>query len=121
MKKHIGCDLGGTNMRAAIVDVETGTVVHQMSVPTLAREGHDDVMKRMAELCLHVIQSAGMHKDEIGGIGIGVPGVLDLEKGETLLKAGDVLVQRGTNHSWSVRGKQPALVAFILVGAEPLR
>ena len=84
MKKYIGCDLGGTNMRAAIVDVDTGTVLHQMSVPTLAREGHADVMKRMAELCLHVIQSAGMHQDEVGGIGIGVPGVLDLDKGETL-------------------------------------
>jgi glucokinase len=84
MKKYIGCDLGGTNMRAAIVDVDTGTVLHQMSVPTLAREGHADVMKRMAELCLHIIQAVGMSKDEIGGIGIGVPGVLDLEKGETL-------------------------------------
>ena len=84
MKKYIGCDLGGTNMRAAIVDVDTGTVLHQMSIPTLARAGHDDVMKRMAELCLQVIQSAGMNKDEIGGIGIGVPGVVDLEKGETL-------------------------------------
>jgi mannose-6-phosphate isomerase-like protein (cupin superfamily) len=44
-----------------------------------------------------------------------------MEKGETLLRAGDVLVQRGTNHSWSVRGKEPALVAFILVSAEPLK
>src|SRR3990170_4736314 len=84
MKKFIGCDLGGTNLRAAIVDVETGEVLHQMSVPTLAREGHDSVMPRMADLFLQVIQSAGMQKDEIGGIGIGVPGVLDLEKGETL-------------------------------------
>lgn len=84
MKKYIGCDLGGTNLRAAIVDVETGAVLHQMSIPTLAREGHDAVMKRMADLFLQVIQSAGMKKDEIGGIGIGVPGVLDLEKGETL-------------------------------------
>jgi hypothetical protein len=42
-----------------------------------------------------------------------------MEKGDTLLR--DVLVQRGTNHSWSVRGKEPALVAFILVGAEPLK
>jgi glucokinase len=86
MKKYIGCDLGGTNLRAAIVDVDAsrGTVLHQMSVPTLAREGHDAVMKRMAELCLQVIQSAGMSKEDIGGIGIGAPGVLDLEKGETL-------------------------------------
>lgn len=84
MKRYIGCDLGGTNLRAAIVDVETGAVLHQLSIPTLAREGHEAVMKRMADLFLQVIQSAGMQKEEIGGIGIGVPGVLDLEKGETL-------------------------------------
>ena len=84
MKKYIGCDLGGTNLRAAIVDVENGAVLHQMSIPTLAREGHDSVMKRMVDLFLQVIQSAGMNKEQIGGIGIGVPGVLDLEKGEVL-------------------------------------
>src|SRR5829696_1451201 len=84
MKKYIGCDLGGTNLRAAIVDVENGRVLHQVSIPTLAREGHNAVMKRMAELFLQLIQSAGMQKGDIGGIGIGVPGVLDLEKGETL-------------------------------------
>ena len=84
MKRYIGCDLGGTNLRAAIVDIETGAVLHQSNIPTLAREGHDAVMKRMAELCVQIIQSAGLKKDEIGGIGIGVPGMLDLEKGETL-------------------------------------
>ena len=84
MKKFIGCDLGGTNLRAAIVDVDTGDVLHHMSIRTLAREGHDAVIQRMANLFLEVIQSAGMQKDDIGGIGIGVPGVLDLEKGETL-------------------------------------
>ncbi len=84
MKKYIGCDLGGTNLRAAIVNVESGDVLYQMSIPTLAREGHDAVMGRMADLFLQVIQSAGMQKDEIGSIGIGVPGVLDLENGETL-------------------------------------
>ena len=43
-----------------------------------------------------------------------------MDKGETLLKAGDVLIQRGTNHSWSVRGSEPAIVAFVLVSAKPL-
>jgi glucokinase len=84
MKKYIGCDLGGTNLRAAIVDVESGEVLHHLSIPTLARDGHDSVMKRMADLFVQVIQSAGMNKEDIGGIGIGVPGVLDLEKGEVL-------------------------------------
>lgn len=84
MKKYIGCDLGGTNLRAAIVDVETGTVLQQMNIPTLAREGHSAVMKRMADLFLRLIETAEMQKDDIGGVGIGVPGVLDLEKGEVL-------------------------------------
>ena len=43
-----------------------------------------------------------------------------MEKGEKLLKAGDILVQRGTNHSWSVRGSEPCIVAAILVSAKPV-
>jgi glucokinase len=85
LKRFIGCDLGGTNLRAAIVDIESGNVHHQSSIPTLAREGHDAVQKRMANLFLQLIQSAGLKVNDIGGIGIGVPGLLDLEKGETLL------------------------------------
>ena len=40
-----------------------------------------------------------------------------MDKGETLLKPGDVLVQRGTNHSWSVRGSEPCIIAAVLVSA----
>jgi mannose-6-phosphate isomerase-like protein (cupin superfamily) len=43
-----------------------------------------------------------------------------METGEKLLKAGDVLVQRGTNHSWSVRGNEPCIVAAVLVSARPV-
>jgi len=43
-----------------------------------------------------------------------------LEKGETLLRPGDVFVQRGTNHSWSVRGTEPCIVAVVLVNAKPV-
>jgi mannose-6-phosphate isomerase-like protein (cupin superfamily) len=43
-----------------------------------------------------------------------------MDKGETLLKPGDVLVQRGTNHSWSVRGNEPCIIAAVLVSAAPL-
>jgi mannose-6-phosphate isomerase-like protein (cupin superfamily) len=42
-----------------------------------------------------------------------------LDKGEKLLKQGDILVQRGTNHSWSVRGEEPCVIAAILVSAKP--
>lgn len=84
MKKYIGCDLGGTNLRAAIVDVENGSLIHQMSIPTLARDGPEALMKRMAGLFPQLIEWAELKKEDIGGVGIGVPGVLDLEKGETL-------------------------------------
>lgn len=84
MKKYIGCDLGGTNLRAAVVDMQIGQVLAQCSIPTVAREGHVAVMQRMGQLILDLIASAGVEIRDLGGIGIGVPGVLDLEKGETL-------------------------------------
>ena len=43
-----------------------------------------------------------------------------METGEKLLRAGDVLIQRGTNHSWSVRGSEPCIVAAVLVSAQPV-
>jgi len=43
-----------------------------------------------------------------------------METGEKLLRAGDVLIQRGTNHSWSVRGSEPCIVAAVLVSAKPV-
>jgi quercetin dioxygenase-like cupin family protein len=44
---------------------------------------------------------------------------MELEKGtEVHLKAGDVLVQRGTLHNWINRGKAPCVIAFVLVDAK---
>jgi hypothetical protein len=43
-----------------------------------------------------------------------------LDKGEKRLRPGDVLIQRGTNHSWSVRTRQPCVIAAVLVGARPV-
>ena len=43
-----------------------------------------------------------------------------LETGEKLLRAGDILVQRGTNHSWSVRTSEPCIIAAVLVSAKPV-
>ena len=43
-----------------------------------------------------------------------------MDDGEVLLRAGDVLVQRGTNHAWSNRTDENAVVAFVLIDAEPI-
>lgn len=80
----IGCDLGGTNLRAGIVNLKTGQVKHLQSTPTLARQGHDAVMGRMGRLIEQVIAESGLSKKDIGYIGIGVPGVLDLDRGLTI-------------------------------------
>ncbi len=41
-----------------------------------------------------------------------------LEKGEVCLKAGDVLIQRGTSHAWANRSDKPCIMAAILIDAE---
>ncbi len=52
MKKYIGIDLGGTNIKAGIVDLDTGVVIGSQSIPTVARDGHDAVIRRMSDLAL---------------------------------------------------------------------
>jgi mannose-6-phosphate isomerase-like protein (cupin superfamily) len=43
-----------------------------------------------------------------------------LDKGEVDLKPFDVVVQRGTNHAWVNKGKEPALIAAVLVDAKEI-
>jgi len=45
---------------------------------------------------------------------------MDLDGTAVHLKAGDVLVQRGTIHNWSNRGNEPCVIAFVLVAARPV-
>jgi mannose-6-phosphate isomerase-like protein (cupin superfamily) len=45
---------------------------------------------------------------------------MDLDGATVHLKAGDVLVQRGTIHNWNNRGTVPCVVAFVLVAAKPV-
>ena len=42
-----------------------------------------------------------------------------LDEGETLLRAGDVLIQRGTAHAWSNRTDEMARLAFVIIDAVP--
>jgi hypothetical protein len=44
-----------------------------------------------------------------------------LEEKETLMKAGDILIQRGTNHAWANRSTEICRVAFILIDGERRR
>ncbi len=58
-----------------------------------------------------------MHRTESLDYGIVLEGeiTLVLDDSEVTLRAGDVVVQRGTDHAWANRGATTAKVAFILV------
>ncbi|MGZ5844413.1 MAG: cupin domain-containing protein, partial [Xanthobacteraceae bacterium] len=45
---------------------------------------------------------------------------MDMDDSTVKLKAGDVMVQRGTNHAWANRSAKRARVAFVLIDATPL-
>jgi quercetin dioxygenase-like cupin family protein len=45
---------------------------------------------------------------------------MELDIGSVHLKAGDVLVQRGTIHNWVNKGAEPCVIAFTLVSAKPV-
>jgi len=45
---------------------------------------------------------------------------MELDIGSVHLKAGDVLVQRGTIHNWVNRGVAPCVIAFTLIAAKPV-
>jgi mannose-6-phosphate isomerase-like protein (cupin superfamily) len=63
-----------------------------------------------------------MHRTETVDYCIILAGEIDMDMDDSTvhLKAGDVVIQRGTNHSWVNRGTEPARIAFVLIDAKPL-
>jgi glucokinase len=75
----IGVDLGGTNLRIAAVD-ESGKLLEKVTTGTEVTRGRDHVIDEMCAAVREVrsrFQSAGL----LTGIGIGVPGIIELESG----------------------------------------
>jgi glucokinase len=77
----IAIDLGGTNLRGAVVSA-AGDILVETSRPTLAQEGSDAVIERIAETVAEVAAQAGVEADV--PIGIGCPGPLDTRQGVVL-------------------------------------
>jgi len=63
-----------------------------------------------------------MHRTETIDYVIVVDGEIEMDMDDSTvkLKAGDILVQRGTNHAWANRSGKNARVAFVLVDGKPL-
>jgi quercetin dioxygenase-like cupin family protein len=62
------------------------------------------------------------HRTDSIDYAVVMQGEIDMELDDTTvhLKAGDVLVQRGTIHNWVNRGTEPCVIAFVLIAAEPV-
>ena len=80
MKYYIGIDLGGTNIKGAVVS-ETGEILRQSSCPTRAEAGAAAVTESIANMINDL--AAGR---EISGVGMGCPGTVD-DAGGTVVYA----------------------------------
>jgi len=70
-----------------------------------------------AEHRLDDTRHPGMHRTESVDYAVIIEGELTaiLDRGETVMRAGDVLVQRGTNHAWANRSGKMVRVLFVLI------
>jgi uncharacterized cupin superfamily protein len=61
-----------------------------------------------------------MHRTQTVDYGIVIDGELTLivDRGETTIKSGDVVVQRGTNHAWANRSGKNCRIAFVLIDGQ---
>ncbi len=61
-----------------------------------------------------------MHRTESVDYGVVIEGELTLvlDRGEVQLRAGSVVVQRGTNHAWANRSGRVCRMLFVLIGGE---
>ena len=72
--KAIGVDLGGTNIKAAVVDKEKG-IIEQVTTPTQAKLGRDHLLDRIAETINNLVK-----KNDIIGVGLGLPGMVSRDQ-----------------------------------------
>jgi uncharacterized cupin superfamily protein len=58
-----------------------------------------------------------MHRTQTVDYGIVLEGEITLvvDEGETTVRAGDIVIQRGTNHAWANRSGRNCRIAFILI------
>ena len=81
-KKYVGIDIGGTNLKAGVVD-ETGTLLSAAKTP-LQFTTPEAFVETLAGLSRQAAEAAGIGAEEICAVGMGVPGEVDTEHGTIL-------------------------------------
>src|SRR6478672_6394823 len=75
---HIGVDLGGTNIKFAMLDEQSKSIAHD-TVPTEAFEGPDHVLERIAAGVNALVKQAP--DGGVNSVGLAVPGMFDMTTG----------------------------------------
>lgn len=79
-KYYIGIDLGGTFIKGGIVD-DCGGIVVRNKIPTESHKGDRGVTENIVKLCRMLLEDANLTTDDVVGVGMGVPGMIDSERG----------------------------------------
>ena len=82
-KYYLGIDLGGTFIKGGIVDDE-GNIILRDKIPTESHKGADGVVANIVSLCQSLMEKTNLTADDLVGVGIGVPGMIDSQKGEVI-------------------------------------
>ena len=80
MAYFIGVDIGGTNLKAGVVDAE-GRIVGEASVPTGADRPQDVVLEDILGAVSKAVEASGVSMKEIRAVGMGSPGLIDYVTG----------------------------------------
>ena len=106
----------GTRIR--VLDIEPEDPSIQTLTPEQARAHFAEIGATEASSHASVgSRHAFMHRTETVDYGIMLEGELTLlmDTGETVVRRGDIIVQRGTNHGWANRSGKPCRIAFVLI------
>ena len=80
MKYYIGIDLGGTNIKAGVVN-ENYEIISKATTKTLLPRPAEEICADMAKVSLEAMEQAGLKLDDIQSVGIGTPGTANSETG----------------------------------------
>ena len=73
----VGIDVGGTNLRAGVVD-EQGKLLSRVSQPVGTLKSPEELIRRLAELAQKAVEDAGTPENQIQSVGVGIPGAISL-------------------------------------------
>lgn len=80
MAKRIGIDVGGTNVKIALVD-DKGKIIYSNSVPTYAKMGYEYTVNNIKQAIKDLMKETNTTPKDIEGIGFDFPGQVDCKTG----------------------------------------